>query len=1821
MIYKFAIILLSIFLFGQNINAQSFMELMSKSDDSTQYTLTDYKQAFDDYWADYNVQNGYYTDDKGIKHKAAFWKQFNRWYNYMEPRVDAATGEFPSTSGIEEYLKWEETRLKPTNKSNGPAIKAASWTSVGPNSSGGGYSGTGRLNCVAFHPSDNNTFWVGSPSGGLWKTTNSGTNWITLTDDNDALGVSDIAIPSDYVSSSTIYIATGDRDGGSLWSLGGSQSSDNNSIGVLKSIDGGSTWNTTGLTYTPSQGKLLSKILVDPDSTSTLYVAGSDGIYKTTDGGTNWANVYSGEFVIDMEFKPSDPTVIYASTKDYWGAVYILVSTDSGANWTVSATLATTDYRCDLAVSANDSSYVYSVVATRSGGLKGVYKSTNSGTSFSQVYDGTASNQNLLGWYTDGSGGASGQGSYDLSIEVSPTDINEIYIAGVITHKSINGGTSFAAVNCWTSYYVYNTTGAPVVHADHHMLKYRPSDNTLFECNDGGLYNTTNSGATWNNITGDMVISQLYRMAVSQSASSEVIGGFQDNGSKNFSSNTWTDVNGGDGMDCQIDATNVNIQYASGTRGSIVRTTNHWGASTDIKPSASLDGAWVTPYVIDPNNQNTLYAAYEDVYKSTDNGTNWTKISTMNSLNGSVGNLRAIAVAPSNSSVIYVSDPNNIWITTNGGTAWTDITSGLPVSSNAITYIAVKNDDPNTLWVTFGNYNSSRVYESTDGGANWSDISTGLPNIPIMSIIQNTLVTTKVELYVGTDVGVYLKDGNAHWEEYNMGLPNVVVSELDIYYDNVLSNSRLYAASYGRGVWKTNLNSIGCTEPTTQASNFIASSITNNSMTISWDRGSGDKVLIIAKEGSAVDENSVSGLSYTANAVFGSGSQLGTGNYVVYTGTDTNVNISSLNSGVIMYYAFYEYNTADNCFLMPSYEANANSNGSPILTTSDITSLGSDSVSAGGNVSAVNGSNLTAKGVCWNTSSGPTILNDTTNNINQGDSIATFTSVLTPLSPATTYYYRAYATNSTGTSYGDEKTFTTNCGSIISYPYTQNFDSWTISSPAFSCTTDGSISLTACWNNVSGDDFDWDIFSGSTGSSGTGPTTGNGGSGNYLYTETSSCNNVTSSVLSAVFDLTQLLNPQLSFYYHMYGSSMGNMSVQISTDGGTTWSADLWTMAGDQGNSWQNATISLSSYIAFSNVILRFKSVSGSSYTSDMAIDDFLIEDLPTCPNPNSLTTSNITSTSVELDWTENGSATTWEIEYGTYGFTKGTGTIISTSSKPYALTNISGSTTYDWYMRSDCGSGDYSDWIGSSSFSTSCGIITTFPYKESFENTNCWLQADITNADGEWGINTGTLQPAGIAAQDGSKIAYFNSNTSVSGSQTRFYSPDIDISSINTPMVSFWLYHETGYSAKTDNLQFQVYDGTTWNDVGSAISRYNGQTNWTRYSFDISAYTDTVNIGFIASSDLGNDINIDNISVFEGQSTTLGQLTKCSPYFIRDDAAGSLYFYDDFTFSVEVSGDYDITADWTINAAFDGYLYLYSSSFDSDNPSQNLLTSNDDFVNSNSSKIVGQALTAGTDYIVVATTKDENIIGSNLSISIIGNSLITAPANTIRNGKASSGTHSVAATDASSRVSDYECDDIVDWTHYYDDNGTAADYSDDKILLSVLKNSNNLGATTVTVEGDVGVSFIDPATAPYVNTFNGWYVFNRYWLLSPTTEPLSDVSVRFYYTDQDFTNLNTALSNASRSTISEHSEMSFMKINDLNTSNYNPNPTLGHTNIPKAVDYDADGAWIYKNGNQVETNRWVYGSFFTFLKGLLINSPECLINRFNKNKILICES
>jgi hypothetical protein len=716
--------------------------------------------------------------------------QFRRWEDYYGPRVfPSGDLSLPSTTWdrLSEYLAATPTartmyqastdmhnRTTGTNRT-----LSGSWTFAGPVGAPAS-GGAGRINFVKVSPANPNVLFAGGPNSGLWKSTDGGANWTTNTDVLSVIGCTDLVF--DPTNSQTLFLATGDGDAADCYS-----------IGVLKSTDGGQTWNTTGLTFPVSQQRVISKLLINPGNPSIIMAATNVGLFRSTNGGTTWTQLQGGTYFADIEFKPGDPATVYAAGYDFFR------STDGGATWSViDLELPSGDVigRLAIAVTPANNSYVYLLATNEVHGFYGLYRSTNSGTSFFTRSTGTT--LNILGWEADGTDvDAGGQGWYDLAIDASPTNADEIKIGGINIWQSTTGGSTWSLNAHWTG-----NLGTPYVHADIHSLSYLNSS-TLYTSSDGGVYKSTDNGTTWTDISSNMCIAQVYRIGQSASNASLWLTGHQDNGTNLYNGTTYSEVIGGDGMACFIDRTNNNVMYGSLYNGWFHRTTNGGASWNDLSKSLSEDAEWVAPWCQDPANANTIWAGLENVWRSTDKGDTWVKMGTL----PTSGTVSILQVAPSNNKVVYAFQrgvngypyTSALYKTTVNDTTWTDITGTLPVSKAMMTGLAIKPTDPNTVWVCFSGYTSgTKVYKTTNGGSTWANVSTGLPNLPV-NCIKADPGSSADALYVGADVGVYYIDNTfSSWQPYFTNLPNVSVQDIQIY----SPASKVRVATFGRGVWE-----------------------------------------------------------------------------------------------------------------------------------------------------------------------------------------------------------------------------------------------------------------------------------------------------------------------------------------------------------------------------------------------------------------------------------------------------------------------------------------------------------------------------------------------------------------------------------------------------------------------------------------------------------------------------------------------------------------------------------------------------------------------------------------------------------------------------------------------------------------------------------------------------------------------------------------------------------------------------------------------------------------------------------------------------------
>jgi len=763
------------------------------------------------------------------------WKQFKRWEYFWESRT-FPTGEFPN--GYKIYSDY--TRFyKNTNRNK---LQGVQWKLLGPintpTSTDVREQGLGRINVVRINPNNENELWIGAASGGVWRTTNNGSSWQSFPFTNFlSLGVSDIAIAK--TNPNIVYVATGDADG-----TIGTGGKDFYTIGLIKTTDAGTTWTVTGFSKELYESKLITRILLNPDNENIILAATNVGIYKSIDGGDTWTLKTTEGSYIDMEFKPGDYHTIYASTYNYSGSCFVSVSTDNGETWKKVYSVPYAN-RLAIATTPANPDYVYCLASNVSSyGFEGFYLSTDAGNTWMQRAS-TGTVPNILGWYDGLDSDIRGQGTYDLSLCVSPKNSTLIYTGGVNIWKSSDLAITFDAVSSWTYY-----NNLPFVHADIHNFEFSPSGSRLYVTSDGGISVSTDNGTTWRDISNGLSITQFYKMGTSDNDLTAVIGGCQDNGtSMRVSEGNWKHISSADGMDCIIDPTNSNRIYYSIYYGTFYRSDDKGNSSARIGSSITEEGGWVTPLILNPQNPKVLFAGYYNVWKNSNYGSGkWTKLSSFSSSQSLV----ALAIAPSDTNVIYSANYSNVYASYNGGTSWSVLYT---TSSAAITSIAVDPNNARRLWISKSGFSpNDKVYEINNGDV--INLSGNLPNVPVNTIVYQK--NSPDRLYIGTDIGVFYSDyGSAYWERFGDDLPNVVVNELEISY-GPNSQTKLRAGTYGRGIWETDVINCNYTSPTisyTGSTNFcegdsLILSIDLSGVNYRWSTGETSPSIVVKESGS-----------------------------------------------------------------------------------------------------------------------------------------------------------------------------------------------------------------------------------------------------------------------------------------------------------------------------------------------------------------------------------------------------------------------------------------------------------------------------------------------------------------------------------------------------------------------------------------------------------------------------------------------------------------------------------------------------------------------------------------------------------------------------------------------------------------------------------------------------------------------------------------------------------------------------------------------------------------------------------------------------------
>jgi len=688
---------------------------------------------------------------------------------------------------------------------------------IGPAATGGRIA-----DIAAVHEGEKLTIYVGSASGGVWKSRDGGITFKPVFDKQPTQSIGSVAIdPNDP---KTVWVGTGESWARNSVSVG---------TGVYRSRDGGDNWDFMGL----PDSEHVSRILIDPKDSKTVYACAlghlwnsntERGVYKTADGGKTWTNVLKGRNdstgCAEMAMDPQDPGVIYASMWDVRREPWnfrsggpgggFFKSTDAGATWhELRKGLPEGDLgRIGMAVAPSNPKRVYAVVEARN--HTALFRSDDAGDSWAEI---------------NNSYNISGRPFYFARIIIDPKNADRIYKPGFFFTVSEDGGKSFSAA--------INTEGPDSgVHGDFHALWIDPVNPSQMLCGtDGGIYQSLDLANHWR-FLNNLPVSQFYHVSADNADPYNVYGGLQDNGTwmgpsrglGGIPNRAWRVIGMGDGFWAFPDPADPDFAYVEYQGGKISRFRKSTGESRDIKPLPRANEPdfrfnWNAPIAVSPNQKGTIYLGGQFLFRSRDHGESWERISpdlTTNyperqhqELSGGLTidnsdaekyeTIYTISESPKNGLVIWAgTDDGNVQVTRDGGKHWTNVVSnisGLPANIWVST-IEASHFDPGIAYVTFDGHAmgdmKTYVYRTKDYGKTWTSLST--PELHgYAHVVREDLVNSNL-LFVGTEFGLFISiDGGSHWAQFKGDLPNVAVRDIFIQ----PRESDLVLATHGRGIY------------------------------------------------------------------------------------------------------------------------------------------------------------------------------------------------------------------------------------------------------------------------------------------------------------------------------------------------------------------------------------------------------------------------------------------------------------------------------------------------------------------------------------------------------------------------------------------------------------------------------------------------------------------------------------------------------------------------------------------------------------------------------------------------------------------------------------------------------------------------------------------------------------------------------------------------------------------------------------------------------------------------------------------------------------
>ncbi|MFY9588527.1 MAG: hypothetical protein WAT66_13835, partial [Actinomycetota bacterium] len=602
---------------------------------------------------------------------------------------------------------------------------------------------------------------IGAASGGVWETKDAGGTWDPRADAQPSCAVGAIA----FDPSNPLIVYAGTGEGDFFRRLG---------VGLLKSTDGGTSWILAATA--PFSGIGFYDLLVDPSNANNILAATSGGLYDSSDGGTTWvqrrAQVTWDFSLGNLPGGPGGTQEIFAACADG-----LFSSNDGGTTWTAVALAGApaTIQRMEVAHAASNPAVAYAFAAGTTGTAHLWRRLTANGSFNAETLPAVDTSQSWYDWF----------------LGVAPDNPDVVYLGEITAWRGDFAG------GAWTWTDIASKSVGESIHPDQHAIAFSPTNpDHVFVGNDGGIYFSPDRGTTWDSLNKGLCITEFEYIAQHPQYDAWLIGGTQDNGTERFEGEeVWYHVQDGDGGDCGINGASPSTTYHSFYRMGLQRSTTggSWGSWSNIGPPApaGYSSLFYPPMEV---NGNVVVQAGASAFISTDTGTTWTEVALASGI--------ATALAIPDASTVYVgTNQGDVYRISLVGGVWQAPQLLTRPRAGWVSDLLVDPGNANRLWATYSNMTGSHVFRSDNGGTAWNDVSAGLPTIPVNAIELDPNNTSVV--WVAADVGVYRSsDAGATWAAYNNLLPNALAKDLVF----VPAQRLLRVAMQSRGVWEIDVD-------------------------------------------------------------------------------------------------------------------------------------------------------------------------------------------------------------------------------------------------------------------------------------------------------------------------------------------------------------------------------------------------------------------------------------------------------------------------------------------------------------------------------------------------------------------------------------------------------------------------------------------------------------------------------------------------------------------------------------------------------------------------------------------------------------------------------------------------------------------------------------------------------------------------------------------------------------------------------------------------------------------------------------------------------